>query len=375
MVYRNMNMYEMLDFIQEKTLICFGAGQLLRSICDSYSDVSFFCRVDFIADNNEDMQHFQYNGAKKPVHTIDFCLKHADKKPAILVTVADCIDVLEQLETIPELRDCVCFVYIFLNDYVKKYDLPKDRAKNESLRIPKTTHYCWFGGKPIRDDFARYIETWRQFCPDYEIVRWDESNYDYKKNEYMYDAYKQLKWGFVSDFARLDIIYTHGGVYLDTDVELIRNIDDLLCDDAYCGFSRAGGRVNNGLGFGAVAGFPLILEQMKMYEKLVFLNTDGSINYTSGSTYQTEFFRQKGLVFNNTLQNIQGVTIYPSDVLDPFNVRTQTCSITGNTYSIHHSSNTWFDDARHLKLNILFEKYRQVAYVRDGFVDQVKRDE
>lgn len=88
--------------------------------------------------------------------------------------------------------------------------------------IPKIIHYCWFGGAEIPEHDKKCIESWKKYCPDYQIIRWDESNYDYKKNPYMKEAYEAKKWGFVPDFARLDIVYEHGGIYLDTDVEIIR---------------------------------------------------------------------------------------------------------------------------------------------------------
>jgi hypothetical protein len=229
-----------------------------------------------------------------------------------------------------------------------------DRASAEYLRIPKTIHYCWFGGTPIRDDFAANIASWRKHCSDYEIVCWDESNYDYKKNEYMYEAYKHGKWGFASDYARLDIVHEHGGVYLDTDVEIIRSIDDLLCNEAYCGFqSRL--QVNSGHGFGAVAGFPLIKELMEIYSEISFVNQDGTLNLTPTPFYITELLVKKGLKQNNTLQQLHGMTVYPSDVLSPIILGTGVLVATGNTYSIHHYVATWVDgvlkEARDRRIN------------------------
>ena len=93
--------------------------------------------------------------------------------------------------------------------------------------IPKKIHYCWFGGNPMPEKDKKCIESWKRYCPDYEIIRWDESNYDVSKNRYMKEAYEEKKWGFVPDYARLDIIYNEGGIYLDTDVELVKNLDDL----------------------------------------------------------------------------------------------------------------------------------------------------
>ena len=360
MIYRDLGIDDLLEIAKEKTLICFGAGQRLKKTCEYYSDKCLFDRIDMIADNDESLRVFSFSGKEKPVKSIDECLNATEKEPIILITIEDCIDVIKQLDKIPELDTCECFISSFLRHYVEPYHLPIDRAKSEPFQIPKIIHYCWFGGSPIRDDFERYIKTWKDLCPDYDIVRWDESNYDYKKNEYMYEAYKQKKWSFVPDYARLDIIFNHGGVYLDTDVEIIRNIDDLLCNTAFCGFENGGRYVANGLGFGATAEFPLIMEQMKIYDSISFYNEDGSQNLITGPMYQTDFMISKGLVPNNSLQTVHGITVYPSDVLSPFAPSTGT-RITANTYAIHHYAATWFNINQMKKRNNNIQRYNMIS--------------
>lgn len=106
--------------------------------------------------------------------------------------------------------------------------------------IPKKIHYCWFGGNPLPDSAKSCIASWRKFCPDYEIIEWNESNYDVNKIRYTQQAYACRKWSFVSDYARLDIIYQHGGIYLDTDVELLRPLDSLREYEGFMGFENGG---------------------------------------------------------------------------------------------------------------------------------------
>ena len=104
--------------------------------------------------------------------------------------------------------------------------------------IPKVIHYCWFGKNPLPDDAKKCIESWKKYCPDYEIIEWNESNYDITKNKYMESAYKEKKWAFVSDYARVDVIYQYGGIYLDTDVEVKKSFNDLLDNDSIWGFEE-----------------------------------------------------------------------------------------------------------------------------------------
>ena len=106
--------------------------------------------------------------------------------------------------------------------------------------IPKKIHYCWFGGNPLPETVQRCINSWRKFCPDYEIIEWNESNYNIHKIPFIAEAYDAKKYAFVSDYARLDIIYNEGGIYLDTDVELIRSLDTLLSNNSFMGMEFAG---------------------------------------------------------------------------------------------------------------------------------------
>lgn len=221
--------------------------------------------------------------------------------------------------------------------------------------IPKIIHYCWFGNSAIPEKDQKYIESWKRFCPDYEIKLWNESNYNVKKNKYMYDAYLSKKWGFVPDYARLDIIYTYGGIYLDTDVEIIRNIDDLLYNSAFMGFEN-GEFIAPGLGFGAKKNHPTINHLLHMYDDLSFIKEDGSLNLTPSPKFCTDWFVEKGAEMNDTMQTVADVTLYPSEFLCPKNYKTNEISLTKNTYSIHHYNASWYSEEQKLVLE-LYRKY------------------
>ena len=197
--------------------------------------------------------------------------------------------------------------------------------------IPKKIHYCWFGKSPLPLSVRQCIESWKRYCPEYEIIEWNESNYDVRKNDYL-----QKKYAFVSDFARLDIVYSNGGIYLDTDVELIKALDDLLNEKCFMGCELLG-EVNTGLGFGAEKGFPFLLENMDVYlkDKEVFNRTCVEIT--------TEIFQNKGIKKVNIIQQIEDVRIYPPEYFAPLNMITNQLRLTSQTYSIHHYDSSWYE--------------------------------
>lgn len=213
--------------------------------------------------------------------------------------------------------------------------------------IPKIIHYCWVGGNPKPQSVLYCIESWKQCCPDYEIREWNETNYDFTKNEYMRQAYEAKKWGFVPDYARLDIVYEYGGIYLDTDVEMVRSFDDLLENACFFGFEDTGDGeyfVNCGHGFGAVSHHEAVRNARDLYEHLSFANADGALNLLASPYYTTQSLRQLGLVQQNRDQVLSGVQVYASDVLCPKNFRTGKIHQTDRTVSIHHFTASWVDE-------------------------------
>ena len=218
--------------------------------------------------------------------------------------------------------------------------------------IPKIIHYCWVGGNPLTPLAQKCIASWKKHCPDFEIIRWDETNYDFSKNQYMAQTYEAKKWGFVPDYARLDIIYQYGGIYLDTDVEIVKPLDELLNNAAFCGvenFCQNGITIALGLGFGAEPGHPLIKEMMDDYENLRFYNQDGSLNLTASPVYQTAFLTKKGLLNVDKIQTVSGMTVYPKQYFNPTNLDTGRIQLTNKTVSIHHYAASWLDDKSKLR--------------------------
>lgn len=210
--------------------------------------------------------------------------------------------------------------------------------------IPKIIHYCWFGNNPLPEKVLKCIDSWKKFCPDYKIMRWDETNYDLNKNEYISQAYKNKKWAFVADFVRLDVVYNFGGIYLDTDVELIDGLDKLLSNQVFLSIEKYSKLVNTGLGFGAEKNSLEINEMMQIYDTISFVKEDGALNLTPCTQYTTDYLEKKGYSYQDITQMVGNVKIYASDYFCPIDYETGKKNVTKNTIGIHWYDATWFSD-------------------------------
>jgi hypothetical protein len=211
--------------------------------------------------------------------------------------------------------------------------------------IPKTIHYCWFGGKPLPESALRCIESWRKHLPGYQIRQWNESNFNVREIPYTSQAYDAGKYAFVSDYARFKILHTHGGLYFDTDVELISPIDDIIADGPFMGFendaTEAVPGVNPGLGLGAEPQMPFYDRILRAYASRSFTMPDGSLNLTTVVTYTTEELDARGLRRSPGIQRVDGITLYPAEYFNPLDDNTGRLVKTANTRSIHWYSKTW----------------------------------
>ena len=208
------------------------------------------------------------------------------------------------------------------------------------MSIPKKIHYCWFGGKPLPKSAVKCIDSWKKHCPDYEIIEWNESNFDIKCNDFCRTMSEQKKWAFLTDYVRLKIIYENGGVYLDTDVQVIKSLDPLMKNGAYMGEENTG-LVATGLGFAAEAGHPLIKKTMAYYEELKDFSDVHSCPWITTEILEVYGYK-KG---EQIIQQLPGLTIYPEEYLCPKNERTGLTRVTKNTYSIHHFDASWYEDS------------------------------
>lgn len=214
--------------------------------------------------------------------------------------------------------------------------------------IPKKIHYCWFGRNPLPESALRCIASWRKYLPDYEIIEWNEDNFDVNSIPYTAEAYEAKKYAFVSDYARFKILYEQGGLYFDTDVEVIKPMDDIIAKGPFMGFEidpcaeRPCGAVNPGLGLGAPAGMAIFSVILDYYSRLEFIKPDGTHNTTDAVVnITTRELIKAGLNDRQGIQAVAGLRLYPSDYFNPFDDATGRLKKTQNTYTIHWYSKTW----------------------------------
>lgn len=235
--------------------------------------------------------------------------------------------------------------------------------------IPNIIHYCWFGGNPLPESAKKCIDSWRKFLPDYEIKEWNETNYDVHKIPYIHEAYEARKFAFVSDYARFDILYQYGGLYFDTDVQLLKPMDEIIAKGPFMGreagaylhnicegYEGLGLGVNPGLGLGVNPGLGLYKEFLDAYNDFKFRNGDGKLNTKTIVSYTSEILVAHGLNSDNdNPQFVAGVWIYPADVFCPMDhTQGNKVTLTDRTVSIHLYDCSWIDhNSLSYKLHIL----------------------
>ena len=217
--------------------------------------------------------------------------------------------------------------------------------------IPKIIHYCWFGRGEKPELAKKCIASWRRFCPDFEIREWNEDNCDYLAMPFMAEAYAAKKYAFVSDVMRLIVLEQHGGVYFDTDVEVVRDISPLLDDEGFIGFENEQ-YVNSGQVVAAEAHHPVIQAMVEGYKTLHFAGEDGSVTPVGCPRLNTDVMERFGLVRNGQEQLVAGIHVYPADYFNPLDSITGKLIKTDNTYSIHWYSMSWLPKCKQMRARV-----------------------
>ena len=245
--------------------------------------------------------------------------------------------------------------------------------------IPKTIHYCWFGRNPLPDTAKKCIASWRKSFPDYEIKEWNEDNFDVNIIPYTKEAYAAKKYAFVSDYARFWVLEKYGGLYFDTDVEVIKPMQDIVSNGAFMGIeveasSGNGPLVNPGLGIGAPAGLHFYKEVLDYYHNIHFVGENGQPNPITVVIHTSNLLKAKGLKRENGVQSVAGINIYPREYFNPLDDNTGSLNITEKTRSIHWYSKTWFNKHELLRNKITRVVHRYFGVNSLGWLKKLVND-
>ena len=235
-------------------------------------------------------------------------------------------------------------------------------------KINQTVHFCWFGRGDKPKLIKKCMKTWSRICPNFEIVEWNEDNFDINICPYVKQAYEAKKYAFVSDYARFYVLNKYGGVYLDTDVELIKDITPLL-NGNFTGFEKADS-VATGLIMACEKDDELCQAMLAEYDNDKFLNDDGTMNLRTVCDRVTDWFAERGLKLDGSTQNVAGYTVYAPEYFNPTDMQTGRVNITANTYSIHRYAASWCSKSSKFRGKV----YRMIARVfGKDFADKVRK--
>lgn len=262
----------------------------------------------------------------------------------ILITISRYQSVYEQLLDMGLNDNISCFIIpAMCIDNFHNNEKKGVITTNHQPIIPKTIHYMWLGKSEIPDALKLCLDSWKRFCPDYEIIRWDETNYDVHKNIFLSQAYDNQMYGFVPDYARIELLYEYGGIYLDTDVELLRNLDDFLYQESFCSVEKWQ-VLNFGGCSGSVKGHKSLEPFLESWRNRRLVRHDGTLDRISSGLIDTTIALNQGYVINGKNQTVNGMNIYTYDYFHPYDYMSGKLEITDDTYAVHHFNGGWIHD-------------------------------
>ena len=349
-------------------IVIFGTGVIGSTVTpEILKSQGLIDRIAFCIDNDKTRWNTTINmcGKQVAIHNPEILTTHPDDL-TVLIAISRYQSALEQLQRLTIAKDFSCYIIPamcidnFHNDGGKGVIKTSDKPL-----IPKKIHYMWLGGNPLPDKLQKCIDTWEKYCPDYEIIRWDESNYDVHKNQFVSQAYDNKKYGFVPDYARIELLYEHGGIYLDTDIELQRNLDELLYQEAFCSVEKWQ-VLNFGGCSGAIKGHKSLEPFLDTWRKRSLIRHDGTLDIISSGLIDTSVALKAGYTINGRNQTVMGMNIYTYDYFHPYDYMSGKLEKTDDTFSIHQFQGGWLDDkakADNLRATCIFDELMKQAEV------------
>ncbi len=345
-----------------KPIILFGAGVIGQIITpEILSGCKMIDSIDCYIDNDSSKWNTTIRVLNRQIKVKSpEYLKECDKTSMILINISRYAEVIEQLEQMECTQNMTAFIMpmLLIHNFCSGSSKGMPVMASEPM-IPKKIHYMWLGKKEIPYSLRKCMDTWKEKCPDYEIIQWDESNYDFSRHPYVEQAYKNGAYGFVPDYARLDILYREGGFYFDTDVEIKRSLDELRYQEAFCGVEKWQ-TINFGGGSGTVKGHPMIKRFLDARESVMFLDENGKLNRNTCGFYDTQTALVAGYKITGETQNIGGMNIYAYDYFHPYDYMSGLTNETEHTISIHRFNGGWMNDKMKEQNQLAIDRYQDI---------------
>ncbi len=353
----NMSTTAFKRYIADKNVYIFGAGRAFESAVEAYFSEGNNVRA-VIDNNSSNWGEFTINDKTIEICSIEKFLeilkKNLDGNNILFIsTPFYAAELLAQMDSIEMIDGMECFIEPFIRN--TKEESSEFHFSKGSPQIPKHIHYIWFGGNELPKEYKDNIESWKENNPDYIISEWNESNYS-TENAYFNEALRKKEYSFASNYVRIDIINRFGGIYLDTDVKVLKSLDILLNDKAFFNMGCSS-RVNNGCGFGSIPNNLILEEILEMYNKLY---SEGSGNVKKpGHWILNKAMEKYGFSIENRYQKINNIVLYPSEVMSPITLFNMGDCFSEKTLSVHYEQGAWKSDREKegiQKLRLVYEE-------------------
>lgn len=354
MKIRNMPLDRFLGYIQDRDVYIYGVGDFYRRLSQKVMYPNIHKSVVGYIDNGRKGEAITISGKEYRVHGVEF-LRSVSRGIVLLCGTTYLDEMYGKLVAQGLSDEMECFIMPLVWAVSDGRDAPEIRKRlymdngvhpGMDDKIEKKIHCFWFSGEKKPEKYRKCIDTWKQVCSDYEIIEWNAGSYDCEKNVFLKQAYEKKKWAFVSDYARLDVIYHYGGIYLDMDVELIKDFAPLLKFDAFFNYG-ARHLIELGSGFGSVRHNPFIGSLLKLYEDVAFLDRNGQSQETKyvQPVWINDRFLTEGFWMNGDMQLINNMLLLPRRFYTPKDdFFLWNCLQCEETRGIHHFNSEWQSD-------------------------------
>ncbi len=323
------------EFVKNKNVVCFGSGDYFKLFVFDFGDVA---NITAVIDNDPkkhgtSVSIGNINAKISPVSEAQKML--SSPETVFVITASAYREIVAQLQVITDFDDVTCYIYAQIKYSGLK---PTDTLPQtcDLAVIPPVIHYCWFGKKTMPENLKRCVDSWKRFCPGYEIIEWNEKNYDYSKSKWTKTAFEKKQWSYLADYARIDIIVKYGGFYFDTDVEFLRNLDPLRFNQGFAATEFHAG-INFGSGIGGVKGLEVFQEILTEFERKCMYG----VTFCRNVGRETEIFWRHGYRLNGEFQLVDGVAVLPFNIFTPLIADTGEQFVNDATVGIHYFNRGW----------------------------------